>query len=226
MPLPEYRVMRVECPPSLSSGPSGPGWSDANVITIASFHPRGSSHQPETQVRLLYDTHALYGLFHVDDRYIRCTHTEFQSEVYRDACAECFLKPRLDRGYFNFEMNCCGALLCRYIEDPARMPGNTFRKQTPLDREHGRRIVIHSPWNHPLPEEIPGPLSWDLGFSIPFEVIEAYTGPLGDLQGQVWRANFYKCAEDNSHPHWGYWADIGERLDFHQPDRFGILHFD
>jgi len=31
---------------------------------------------------------------------------------------------------------------------------------------------------------------------------EHYVGPLGPLTGQVWRGNFFKCAEDNSHPHW------------------------
>jgi hypothetical protein len=46
-----------------------------------------------------------------------------------------------------------------------------------------------------------------------------------DLSGQTWRANLYKCADLSSHPHWGAWAEIGERLDFHQPSRFGEIAF-
>ena len=39
----------------------------------------------------------------------------------------------------------------------------------------------------------------------------------------VWRMGLFKCADDSPNPHWGAWADIGERLDFHQPDKFGSL---
>ena len=37
------------------------------------------------------------------------------------------------------------------------------------------------------------------------------------------RVGLFKCADDSPHPHWAAWADIGERLDFHQPDAFGTL---
>jgi len=42
----------------------------------------------------------------------------------------------------------------------------------------------------------------------------------------VRRGNFYKCAEDNSHPHWASWASMGGELNFHLPDRFGWFSFE
>jgi hypothetical protein len=57
-------------------------------------------------------------------------------------------------------------------------------------------------------------------------LFEGFTGPLEGLSGWTWRANFYRCADDSSHPHWGYWAKIGDRLDFHQPDRVGGIIFE
>jgi len=57
-------------------------------------------------------------------------------------------------------------------------------------------------------------------------LFETFVGPLGAPSGQIWRANFYKCADESSHPHWGSWADIGERLDFHQPECFGEIIFE
>ena len=37
--------------------------------------------------------------------------------------------------------------------------------------------------------------------------------------------NFFKCADDSSHPHWASWAPIGEALNFHQPQYFAPLRF-
>ena len=50
-------------------------------------------------------------------------------------------------------------------------------------------------------------------------------GPLGAVAGQAWRGNFFKCAEDNSHPHWAAWAPVNE-FNFHQPACFGTIRFD
>jgi hypothetical protein len=44
--------------------------------------------------------------------------------------------------------------------------------------------------------------------------------------GVRWRANFYKCAEHNSHPHWLMWAPIDfPKPNFHLPEFFGTLEF-
>ena len=152
-------------------------------------------------------------------------HTEFQSPVWRDSCVEFFVQPRGSGGYFNFEINCGGALLSYYIEDPTRT-ADGFAKFTRLSPEHGGRIRI----NHSLPSlvvpERGEPIEWHIGCSIPLEVLEAYTGSLGPMAGQTWRGNFFKCADDSSHPHWASWAAIGEELNFHQPEYFAPLRFE
>ena len=49
---------------------------------------------------------------------------------------------------------------------------------------------------------------------------------LGDLAGQTWRANFYKCADASVFPHWLTWSRVGlPEPDFHQPAFFGTLEF-
>ena len=53
-------------------------------------------------------------------------------------------------------------------------------------------------------------------------LLEAYVGPIGDLSGQTWRANLYKCADHTSHPNWASWSPI-QRLSFHLPEFFGEL---
>ena len=47
-------------------------------------------------------------------------------------------------------------------------------------------------------------------------------GPIGAASGQVWRGNFFKCAEDISHPHWAAWSPVDE-FNFHLPRCFGAI---
>jgi len=55
--------------------------------------------------------------------------------------------------------------------------------------------------------------------------LPAGAGADGTLAGTEWRANCFKCADETSHPHWASWAPIGEALNFHQPQYFGVFHF-
>jgi hypothetical protein len=48
---------------------------------------------------------------------------------------------------------------------------------------------------------------------------------LGKIGGQSWRGNFFKCAEEISHPHWASWSPVDE-LNFHLPRCFGTIHFE
>lgn len=224
-----YLVRGAGTLPKPSAAWGDPAWSRAETLTIARFSPRGtrsrgSDHRPATQARLLHDSQALGLIFRVEDRYVLARHTEYQSPTHKDSCVEFFVQPRLDRGYFNFEFNAIGTLLLWYIEKPRR-PDGTFEKYTEVPEGIARNIEVYASLKQPIREEAPGPLVWTLSARVPFALFESFVGPLGALSGETWRANFYKCADDCSHPHWGYWADIGERLDFHQPDRFGEIVF-
>ena len=77
----------------------------------------------------------------------------------------------------------------------------------------------------PVAEEITTPITWYLEYTLPFPLLEAYLGPLHRAAGTTWRGNFFKCADHCSHPHWASWSPIGEALNFHQPQYFGILEF-
>ena len=74
--------------------------------------------------------------------------------------------------------------------------------------------------------EIQEDTDWPLEFFIPFSLLAKYAGPLGEIAGQEWRANFYKCGDRTSHPHWARWAPINGQLNFHQPQFFGQLLFE
>ena len=124
----------------------------------------------------------------------------------------------------NFEFNCGGALLLYHITDHQRLGDGfvAYTKTSVADGEQVRRRTSLPPIIEP--EQV-GPTNWIVQFRIPFALIEKYTGPLGDISGAHWRANFYKCGDRTSHPHWGSWSPVA-RFDFHQPACFGEIIFD
>ena len=118
LPRMEYLVRRTTSRPLLDRE-----WTDAQVGTIAHFHRTSSDHRPVTCFKLLYDDAGIYIQFDVRDRYVLCRRTEDQAMVCRDSCVEAFLQPTVDRGYFNFEINCCGAMLLWYVTDAQARAG-------------------------------------------------------------------------------------------------------
>lgn len=220
-----YTVRRADPLPSVEAAWDDPAWARAETLTIERFHPRSSEHRPRTQARLLHDGRAIAIMFRVEDQYVVARHTDYQSSTHKDSCVEFFVKPRADAGYFNFEFNAIGTLLLWYIEKPRDEKG-VFGKYIEVPEDDARAISVHTSLQGPITEELTGPRTWTVSYRIPIDFLERFTGPLGTVSGQTWRANFYKCADESSQPHWGYWNDIGARFDFHQPDRFGEIIFE
>lgn len=201
-------------------------WQTATVAHVDQFHPKSSAHRPAVVARMLHSEDALHVKFDVDDRYVRSTLTAFQSRVSRDSCVEFFVQPAGADGYFNFEINAGGTLLVYFVEDPTPGDGDRlFRQYTVLPRLLGDQVRIE----HSLPSlvepEIQTAVAWMVTMTIPASAIEAYAPGAFGRRNTPWRCNFFKCGDETSHPHWAAWANIGERLRFHQPNRFGWLEF-
>lgn len=199
-------------------------FSQAETGLIAQVRPESSDHTPETRFRVLYDETNLYVCFDVNDRYVRSIQTAYQSPVCRDSCVEFFVQPQAGKGYFNFEVNAGGALLVYYVEDPARVPDKGFAKFTPVPEMWGKQIEIRSSLPRVVEPEITEPLTWQIRYKVPFKLIEAFVGAQRQ-SGARWRANFYKCGDQTSHPHWLSWSPV-KALNFHLPECFGELVFE
>ena len=199
---------------------AGSTWAD-----IAHFHPKSSDHRPSARFRLEYDDAGLYVAFHVADRYVICRRTEHQQMVCNDSCVEAFLQPRADKGYFNFETNCGGAMLCYYITDSTRDPVTGMKAYEAVSPELLARVRIEHTMPRRVENEIQAPIEWSLSYFVPNELFEHYVGPLEPPAQRRWRGNFYKCADESSHPHWASWSPIGPELNFHAPAHFGDFRF-
>ncbi len=220
---PRYTVNQVESSIGFETTFDQPPWSKAELGRISNFLEKSSDHRPDARFRVLHNDTHLFIRFQVADRYVRSVQTEYQSSVCGDSCTEFFVRPRPDKGYFNFEVNAGGTMLLYYIEDPTRTP-NGFKKWQKVTPEWAKEVKI---W-HSLPAvvdpTIVDPIDWGNGWSIPMALFEAYAGPLGTLSGQHWQANFYKCGGDKAYPHWATWSPVSE-LNFHLPECFGDLVF-
>lgn len=220
-----YTVRRARRTPELRGYWSGGSWADVEPLDIAHFHPKSSEHRPRTQARLQFDERCLYVIFRVQDRYVRAVSRRFQDPVWADSCVELFVRPRADRGYFNFEMSCGGVLLLYYIEDPTRTAAG-FAKYTEVARKHVRGWKVYHCLPRRVEPEMPGPVDWVVEYRVPLGLFAPYLGGPAPAAGASWRGNLFKCADGSSHPHWASWAPIGEELNFHQPERFGVLEFE
>ena len=232
-----YTIHWTDRRPSFQQWENDPVWQKAEAITLDQSHPQSSNHRPKTEVRVLYDTDNLYVLFRVQDRYVKAVYTNYQDPVCNDSCVEFFLMPCIFshepfqtecpsyyQGYFNIEVNCIGTMLIYYIEDWRRI-ADGFVTYTPVQEDFGQKITIFHSIPEKIEHEIEIPTEWIIGYALPFSVLEHYLGALDIRIGKSWRANFYKCGDQTSHPHWASWAPIGQELNFHQPEYFGTLEF-
>jgi hypothetical protein len=224
MSIPYYKILFTRQLPKMQGLWDGAFWRHTQPLSVGCFRPEGSDHRPRTQCKLLHDEQNIYGIFRLEDRYVRCAHTQFQSDVWKDSCVEFFVQPKEGLGYFNFEFNCGGALLASYVTNSERVDGR-LKQSVPLTPDDDKQIRRFASQPSVVEPEIAQPLVWTLEFSLPFSVLEKYAGSLGTVTGQIWRANFYKCGNETSHPHWLSWAPLPGR-NFHDPSSFGNLIFE
>ena len=222
----EYCVHRAETAPAFTGDWSDPAWGQADTLTIERFLSV-SVERPLAQARFLYDGEGIHGIYRSEERHVTCTHMEYQSNVFLDSCVEAFFRPKPDKGYVTFEMNCCSVYLTYYIADWTPK-GDRFVDYTVIPEEVGReiRVLGSLQGQGPITQEIAEVTDWTLQFFVPFSYLERFVGPLGEVRGQTWRAQFNKCAFGASRPHGASWTDLGGVEFFHQPDRFGLIRFE
>jgi hypothetical protein len=178
--------------------------------------------KPDAHVKLQYTDEHLYVVFRVQDRYVRCVETRYCGKVYEDSCVEFFFSPVPDQPapYFNIEANCGGTVLFRH---QTGLLVNTRQ----VEEGDSRLLQIAHTMPTTVDPELADPVTWVLAYRIPFAVLEKYAKVVRPGPGVAWRGNFYKCAETNSHPHWGSWAPIVRpKPDFHRPEFFAPIVFE
>jgi len=199
-----------------------PFWQEIDSVEIGLSHwPTQFEYEPATEAKLQYDAENLYVIFRVQDRYVQAVTAQPNGEVWKDSCVEFFFAPygKAGTSYFNLEVNCCGVPLMQHHSGPRT--GTGF-----VDLERCGSIEIAASLQGPIETELTEPIVWTLEYRLPFEILKQYPEVEKPAAGVRWRGNFYKCADNSSHPHWMTWSPIQEeRPDFHRPEYFGTLNF-
>ena len=181
---------------------------------------------PQVHFRMAYTDSSFLLHYKVREQSVRALAGVDNGEVWKDACVEFFVTPANDGIYYNFEFNCIGT--CLLAAGPTRH-----------GREAASAEVISqirrqpSLGKHPFAERM-GDTEWDITLVIPYTCLFKHPGfsinpsptlPFGEGVGSV-RANFYKCGDGLTVPHFVSWNPIDtENPDFHRPDFFGTVKF-
>jgi len=217
-----YTVQRAQTAFKLACEWGQGQWAKTETLCLANFMGPRPEHFPDTQVKLLYDDDNVYVFFRVQDRYVRAVAETYHDPVCQDSCAEFFLTCGQDtsNGYFNVEVNCGGTLL--FYHQTAR--GKNAR-QVAIEDCQAIKIIASLP--KIVEPEIAEPTLWTVKYALPLDILAKYAQVERPGPGVTWKANFYKCADKTSHPHWLTWNPVGKpRPDFHLPQFFGTLVFE
>jgi hypothetical protein len=193
-------------------------WSELERLEINEYPWYQGGRRQRTTAAACYDDDGLHLIYRCEDSHIWAAPRKPNGAVALDSCVEFFARLPGDENYFNLEINCCGVRHLGYG------PGRNHRDLCPfpiLDR-----IEVATTVEGPYKEECPEDEEWTLRATLPFEVIEEFTGRETDPgEGERWRANFYRCG-GRTDPQFACWSPIdAPSPDFHQPDYFGRLLF-
>ncbi len=175
-------------------------------------------YQPMVRFKIAHNNNQIWLKFYVQEEHILAHFTETNSATHKDSCVEFFLDPQQNGNYYNFEFNCIGTTHLAY--GPNRS-NRQFLDPGLIDK----RIQIASTLGELPFDEKTGRHSWEMTIIIPAEILIHDNGlVLKELKGN---ANFYKCGDKTSKPHYLSWNPVGTaNPDFHQPDYFGTLIFE
>ncbi len=175
-------------------------------------------YQPQVKFRIAHSNNQIWLKFYVREAYVLALRTETNSATHKDSCVEFFLDPLQDGNYYNFEFNAIGVTHLAYG------PSRQERKFIDADVIEEQIKINSSLGNEPFIER-KGINSWEMTIIIPAKTLTGNVDLI--LKGLKSKANFYKCGDETSTPHYVTWNPVGtERPDFHQPVFFGNLVFE
>ncbi len=185
-------------------------------LNIDTINWKTYDYKPNVALSVAYSNHEIFLKYYVTEDYFKAEKTRTNEMVCEDSCVEFFVSPEDDGIYYNLEFNAIGTCLLG--------TGTGRENSTRANPEIISKIRrLTSSGNKPVSER-KGKYSWTLTLAVPFEVFFHHS--VKDLKGKTFRANFYKCGDMLSMPHYVTWNPVGtENPDYHQPKYFGLLKF-
>lgn len=173
-------------------------------------------YRPIVKFRIGHVSNQIWLKFYVHEKHILAQETHTNGAVYKDSCVEFFISFD-KKNYYNFEFNCIGTIHLGY--------GSGRHNRTPVKPEIAERIQIESSLGNQPFKERTGNFEWEMTIRIP---LECFTfDQIHSLDERKATANFYKCGDETSEPHYVTWNPIETaNPDYHRPEFFGKIQFE
>ncbi|MFN8240725.1 MAG: carbohydrate-binding family 9-like protein [Bacteroidales bacterium] len=189
-------------------------YKERNLISELNW--KGFDYKPDVQFVIAYTDKELLLKYWVREEYFKAEKTLPNEMVCEDSCVEFFVSPADDGIYYNIEFNAIGTCLIGCgtgRQDSKRISPDIISRIRRLG------TAGTTPFR-----ERKGHSEWTLTLAIPYGVF--FRHDIHDLKGKTFRANFYKCGDMLSVPHYVTWNPVGtSQPDYHQPAYFGLLRF-
>ncbi|NKI26614.1 hypothetical protein HCG49_08565 [Arenibacter sp. 6A1] len=175
-------------------------------------------YQPKVSFRIACANNNMILKFYVTEEHVLARTTETNGPVHQDSCVEFFFDPLKDGRYYNFEVNAIGTVHLAYG------PGRSDRQLiAPATIE--QHIQVESSLGTSVFEAEGGQYFWELFLVIPASILVHH--PNIQLKGLAAKANFYKCGDHTSKPHFlSYYPIHTAAPDYHRPEFFGDIFFE
>lgn len=184
-----------------------------NEISIINW--KDFSYLPNVSFRIFYSKQSIFIKYSIFEQSILAQKLKSNDSVYQDSCVEFFVSPG-DGNYYNFEFNCIGT---SYLGCGASRETRNTVSDVITDK-----IKTYSTLGTEGFSEIIEDTKWSLITQIPLELFTNKS--TRELKGSSMKANFYKCGDQLSVPHYVTWNSIkAEKPDFHRPECFGEINF-
>ena len=173
------------------------------------------SYSPKVSFRIAHTGDEIWLKYYVMEEHVRALETRINGGVYKDSCVEFFIS--LDgKNYYNFEFNCIGIVHLAYG------PGRSKRQF--VDTRLIEEIEIRSTLGNEPFDTRSGYFEWEMMIRIPIKCF--VFSNIEDLRNVKGSANFYKCGDETTIPHYLSWNSIKTgNPDFHRLEYFGQLFF-
>ena len=173
-------------------------------------------YRPEVKFNIAYGDSEIFIKYYVRESHVKAEKSHTNEMVCEDSCVEFFVAPADDGIYYNFEFNPIGTALVGM----GHGRHDSARAETAVV-DSIRRLA--SMGDRPFPERS-GDMRWSLTLAIP--ISSFFHHRVESLKGKIFRANFYKCGDRLTVPHYVTWNPVEtERPDYHRPEHFGLLRF-
>jgi len=190
--------------------------NNTDIQSINTINWKEFSYKPDVKFRIAYCQDNILLKYYVNEKNIMAKETKINGDVYKDSCVEFFISPDQNDYYYNFEFNCIGI--------PHVGFGKIGTKRNLIRHEILKLITIKSSLGNQPFDEKTGGYQWEMMILIPKECF-AYHKNIA-FKGLVANANFYKCGDNTSKPHFITWNPVEtKKPDYHQPRYFGEIIF-